>query len=502
MSRAEKLFTGWVGMAPDVARDDMAKDQVWLMRDWIPNDLGSRLESRSPWVYSTNGPLNGPPQAQRFISTQGLNHHLAVTEATVYNLDSPNAPRVAASLGSGGGQPLASLWEFVCVPRRGGQLPVFLKYTTGSGTETVLTTHATTPRAGHAEAWNNYFVLGNTDADPSRLFFLGPDFADVSGTTSAWDSKAWVDTNNDITAIGRTRAALIIFHANGIERLRGSIPPGQNRQDDLWRETLSEDVGCPYPHTISYWNDNLLFCDARGAYMTDGTQIKPLTQGINSRAWQTRATTTMRLAAGIFNDYWVISAIDTTTWGAIDCWVCHLPTRRWFQFTNVGCWSLMASGRERLYGGTSDGKIVDLSRMWDESDPATDNVDGNGVAVRPLLETAFYPLTNGSMQRRRIKNVLIDYLLNEASGAVNLYACEQPQPDANNPYILLKTFRTADQDALLPVRDAHGVTRRRAPLGREAFGVSFKIEATGTLRSLKLFDLGVEAPQPREDSYV
>jgi hypothetical protein len=491
-------------MSPDIARDKMGKDSVWLMRDWVPNDLGSQLESRSPWSYSTNGPLNGPIRTMKWVNTQGLSHHIAVTATSVYNLDTPNAPRVVSAI-TGGGNPLASLYEFVCVPRSDDTLPLFFKYDQGATTETILTTDPTTPKGKFVAPWLSYFVLANSVQYPSRLFWLEQEFARTPGTftTPAYDPKAWLDTSNDITALTRTRTSLLVFHTAGVERMRGGIPPGTNRDDDLWLESMSDDIGCPFPQSIVHWNDNVLFCDTRGAYITDGTQIKSLTQGAISRAWQARGQTpTLRLSSGIWSDFWVVTALRTDTGAFIDCWVCYLPTRKWFTFTNVPCSSFVTATPERLYGGTWDGKVIDCSHMWDEADPLTDSIDGNAVAVLPSLETAYFTLTNGSVTRKRAKDVFLNYDMDEAAGGLNLYACEQAQPDTNNPYLLLKTFRSADQDAILPVRDARSQVRRKAPLGLSAFGYSFKLQATGTLRNLKLFDFGVEMPSSREDSYV
>ena len=503
--KTTKLFDQWRGMAPDNSRDAMNRGEVWLMRDYIPRVLGSLLESRNPWLYYVNGPLNGPVRAQKWVSTLGLNHHLAVTPNTLYNLDVPGSPRVVTALGGYGENPMASLYEFVGIPRLSDQLPVFVKYTPGSSVETVLTTHASTPKARHIEAWNAYFVLANfTDATgphPSRVAWLEPGFPLTGTTTPVYDTKAWWDTSNDVTALARTRTSLLCFHPSGVERLRGGIPPGTNRQTDLWMEPLKGLGGCTHPHTISYWNDNVLFCDGRGAYLTDGTEIRDLTaQGGVSRKWRERYTSTMLLAGGVYADFWVICALESTG-TFVDCWICDLYARKWIQFTNIPVASFVTAydTKEKVYGGTWDGKLIDLSRAWDEADVTTSNVDANGVSVLPQLETAWYAMTkNYAMKRAKNAELALD--LDEDAGALNVYVCEQVQPRTGADWKFLKTIRMTDLDGLVP--DARGLVRRRIPLGYEGYGFAFKLETTGTLRNLKLYDFAVEGPIPREESYA
>ena len=46
-----------------------------------------------------------------------------------------------------------------------------------------------------------------------------------------------------------------------------------------------------------------------------------------------------------------------------------------------------------------------------------------------------------------------------------------------------------------------GYRRRRILVGRESFGFAFKIETTGLLKNLKIYDLSAELAPQREDSY-
>jgi hypothetical protein len=500
--KTTSLFDSWKGMAPDTARDKMARDTVWLMRDYLPDVLGSQLESRSPWTYYVNGPLNGPVRAQKWVSTLGLNHHLAVTAATLYNLDVPGSPRVVQTLaGSGGDAPMASLYEFVGVPLGTANLPLFVQYTPGSGVETILTTHASTPKCKFMEAWNAQFVLGNVAGEPQRVVWLEPGFSLTGTTTPAYDVKAWWDTSNDVTALARSRTAIIVFHANGVERLRGGISPGTNRQTDLWLEPLKGLGGCTQPNSVCYWNDNVLFCDGRSVYITDGTQITDLgEQGKAGRIWRSDYASGVRISGGIYANYYVLSVINGTTGVLVRTWVINLISRKWLQVTNVACSSLVTAvdTNEHLYGGTWNGKVIDISRMWDEADPTTDTVDANGVAVLPQLETAWYGMSR-NYARQRVREMQIAYELNEDSGQVNLYVCKQKQPQASD-WQLLKSLRMRDQDGFAP--DTRGLVRRSIQMGLEGYGFTFKIETTGTLKNLKLADLDVEGPILREESYA
>lgn len=499
--RTTRLFGSWKGMAPDSPRDHMGKDAVWLMKDYIPDVLGAQLESRSPWTYYLNGPLVAFVSSQKWVSTLGQNHHLVGTPYNLYNADTPGSPRIVSTL-QGFYYPMASLYEYVGVPRGPGNGMLFLKYTTGSSVETVLTTDNSTPPATYIEAWNSYFVLANWPGYAQRIAWLEPGFPLTGSTTPAWDSKSWWDTSNDVTGLARTRSALLVFHANGVERLRGSIPPGTNRQTDLWMEPLKGLGGCTQPHSISYWNDNVLFCDGRGAYLTDGTTITDLTaQGGISRLWRKQYATGVRVAGGIYADFWILSVTNTANGAVVATWVCNLYTRKWMQFTNVACSSFVTAvdTNEHLYGGTYDGKLIDASRMWDEADPVSANVDGNGVSVLPQLETGWFSMSD-NFSRKRVKKAEIAYDLYEDSGALNVYASQRVSPSQSADWTLLRACRMRDQDGIAV--DTRNLVRRKLELGYEHYGFCFKLETTGTLRNLKLYDLSVEGPIVREESYA
>ena len=64
--------------------------------------------------------------------------------------------------------------------------------------------------------------------------------------------------------------------------------------------------GCNEPHTICHWTDNVVFADARGVYLTDGTQIKDITkEGGIRREWWKAYDPIWRVAAGVVFDKYV-----------------------------------------------------------------------------------------------------------------------------------------------------------------------------------------------------
>jgi hypothetical protein len=140
--------------------------------------------------------------------------------------------------------------------------------------------------------------------------------------------------------------------------------------------------------------------------------------------------------------------------------------------------------------------------MWNEADSAVDTVDGNAVAVRPVLETAWYRMSEAT-QMKRVKNVFFDFDLAEDNGAVKVYVCEQVQPRTPADWILVKTIAEGDMisAAGTPI-NIDGYQRRRIAVGREAYGFAFKIEAEGTIKNLKLYDLAAELQPAREATYA
>ena len=128
MKKILPLMKDWKGMAPDNPRDRMSEAQVWRMEDYVPRILGSSLESRQGWTYHVSSPLNGYITAQQWVNTLGGTHHLAATNTTLYNLDNPVSPRVVSTVGTGPASgalwPMATMYEYVLIPRTGDLLPV------------------------------------------------------------------------------------------------------------------------------------------------------------------------------------------------------------------------------------------------------------------------------------------------------------------------------------------------------------------------------------------
>ena len=507
MKKLQKLMSEWKGMAPDNPRDRMSQNQVWLMQDYIPRLLGSSLESRQGWTYyGSSTPMNGYVTSQFWLNTVGGNHHLACTPTTAYNLDALStggSPR--AIVGAAALWPMTSLYEYILIPQTGNQLPIILQYKPGQSVETVITVNANTPRGKVASTWQSRFILANEDAHPNRVSFLPPEWTTPGDASPAWDVKAWLDSSADVTGLATTRNALLIFHEGTVERLRGTRVPGAGVDPDVWIEPLVGLGGCNEPHTICYWNDNVLFADARGVYLTDGTTIRDIsTQGGVGREWRKAYDPIWRVAAGVVFDQYVVAMVDLTNKLFKKCFVADLYSRNWTVFTNIPCSSLLASAGEveRLFGGDLNGRVLNLSSMWTEADPTTNTLDGNGTPVLPQLETAWYRMSDEE-EMKRVKNVYFSFDLDEADGQMNVYVCEQPQPRRPSDWILLKTIKEGDllDDRGQPIQ-IDGYRRRRIALGREFYGFAFKIETVGTLKNLKLFDLSAELVPAREQSYA
>jgi hypothetical protein len=502
MKKTVRLFDEWRGMAPDNPRDRMSPNQVWRMEDLISRALGSSLESRQGWQYHVTSPLDGFVTAQIWANTLGGSHHLAATPNTLYNLDVPSAPRVVAAT-PGALWPMSTLYEYVLVPRTGDQLPVIVRY--AGQTEVLVTTHASTPKGRVAATWQSRFVLANTVANANRLHFLSQEWVGGMTETPVWDPIAWWDTSADVTGLATTRNSLIIFHEGTVERLRGTKAPGAGVETDIWMEPLIGLGGCNEPHTICYWNDNVIFADARGVYLTDGTTIRDVTsQGGVGREWRRAYDPAWRVSAGVVYDSYVIAMVDTTNMVFKKCFVCDLYSRNWTVFNNMPFASFVASigERERMYGGGLDGKVANISTMWEEADPTIDTVDGNNVAVRPALETAWYRLGEDEGMKR-VRAVYFSFDLAETNGTVKIYVCEQVQPRSSADWILVKTLQEND---LIDVNDqpytTNGYERRRIDVGRESYGFAFKLEVEGSIKNLKMYDLAAEVLPSREATYA
>ena len=153
------------------------------------------------------------------------------------------------------------------------------KYVTFDGTTVAVTdVNASAPKAKVGLAYRQRLCLAGDPANPYNVYFSRTEDDPDGQGLSALGPEVLGGTNNEVTGLAAMASQILVFHPAMIERIRGTTPPETDVDDDMFVETLTDQVGCVHPQTILPWRENIIFADERGVFMTDGSTVRNLTE--------------------------------------------------------------------------------------------------------------------------------------------------------------------------------------------------------------------------------
>ena len=228
-------------------------------------------------------------------------------------------------------------------------------------------------------------------------------------------------------------AQILVFHDGSVEKIRGSIPAGTDRDnDDIGIDPFTEQIGCNDPASIVGWQENVIWAAPRGIYLSDGATIRSLTsQGGIGDLWRSLYANKRpgtQVHAAVFLDFLFVSVLtDWTVDTPADLrpftLVCNMTDRSWFRFANMGMTAAIPSNLEAEevwwnpdgvgHPASYTNRLARLSpTMLEERDTIDlyapfprgaprDAVDGNLVPVLPQVETGFQKLGPEGVKRAR-----------------------------------------------------------------------------------------------------
>ena len=415
-----------MGMKRDTARNRMPVNSLWNAIDVIPN-YGAALRQRGGWAYhsqdiasvtSTASSIRGGIYAT-FSTTSGgeLVRNIAIDEdGHVFNATTASS---ASDIGAGvqiaqnpifhGGTAATAATPvytgLVIIPDgTGANVPK--KY---DGT-TLGNMNGTPPKARYATVYKDYTLLGNGTVGstyfPNRVWFSPPGDPDVavSGAVTAWDTTdSWIDFSLPIRGFGSVKNACLVFHSDQVSRVRGSLPPPE--QDMVVDDPLFQ-IGLLDSFSITTYKENVYWCAPQGVFRSDGVVIDDLTRkGGMLRYWLDLvddATTTWTYSTGIQRDTLFISVLDGTTFK--DAFMVDLVSLAWTRLSNVDSLSfwggLLNQGDELYWGRKNAARVCRMSTVYKVGDSTLKN-DGDGDAVLPVVETAFFEIGKPGLKRFR-----------------------------------------------------------------------------------------------------
>lgn len=509
MAQPVEVFKDIKGMARDFAVDSMPSGYLWDLVDAIPNRKGARIEQRGAWEYFSPSAFGGTIQGGYHAAFTKGQRLLIVANSRVWDVDLVTG--VPTDIGPG---PATMVQNGVKLNDRvfffdgaGLTAPTVVTFT-GAAPVAVLMTAADAPHARVGIAYKGRLVCAGVPATPSNVYFSRlEDDTLGAGPLAPWDTEAWIGTNTEVTGLAPMAGQILAYHAAAIERIRGSIPPGTDIEvDDMFTESLTEQVGCTQPQTITPWRENIIFADERGVFLTDGSTVRNLTElgGIGD-FWRVAYGNKIALngvSAGIFLDYLVVT-VNCTVPPALAVnftFVCDLNTRSWFRFTNfpATCYVPSEDAMEQSWvGHLGTNKIVRLSRMFQDvvppPVPLPDYVDGNGVPVLSSMTTGFNRLAKDEGMLR-LHHIFLSYhhqsfTREQENAALKVeYRTDPPTPED----IDLATGSVSGWQLAGSLPDVAEYSRKKLPLGKRAFGVMVRVTDIQSSRITRVYSIGVE----------
>lgn len=390
------------GIVRDVARTAIPDGGLYDCADWLVHEPG-RIFKRGGTSYA--GPaMTGStyaaavayaefPAGSKLIGIGDDGHMFTVTSGTTTDI---------ATLGSG--------FPPVDTPklRIGGSKNLLIIPSTSTSVvpktydgTTVANLGGSPPKAKFCAIYKTRVCLANGSDGTvynSRIWF-----SPTPDPTATWDTtNAWIDCDHPLTGLAGLNNVLLCFSQGHMERIIGDTPPPGSNMD----RALVGNVGCTDARSIVIFQDNCVFANPGGVYLTNGAAFRSLTkEGGIERYWQGLFTgydpSTYTIAAGLLGkSFYFVNVLDSNRavasltaksgsgLGAGAMLLCHLPTSSWTRLSNCGAMMFATAvgvSDELYFADATTNQITALSGIF--SPAAGNKNDANGTAVTGGFET-------------------------------------------------------------------------------------------------------------------
>lgn len=470
------------GVYSDLARDRLPDGSVWALVDWIPEILQAGARMRGAWIYQSTDALAAQVDGMLYAPYATGSILMAAVGTNLRRIPelAPGASTLIGAIPATRQNPVFHR-NRVIVPASNGVTAA--KYITWSGAIFTLADAPASALTGrYATVWKDRLILGNSATQPQQIAFSKP-----GDPTVAFDSISLVNTSYDLTGLAAQRTQILCFHASSVERVRGTIPPDSTLSDptgDLLLDTLWDRAGCFDARSIAYWQDNVIFCDARGIWLTDGAVVRNMAvQGGVINLWHDNfrrgGADPLTIAGGVHQDYYICTVRNAGF--APTTFVTHIPTRRAFMLSNIDstAFAYAIGTAEKFFGADAGAaRVVDLTPVF-APNPAILQVDGDGAAVLPTIQTAWYRLGK-TAGLKRVRDIHVSYVAVRDDDLEVLRASYVKTPTGVD--IPLGEFR--------PLADYE---RKKMAVNRSLEGIAIRIDQLLPTKDSRLYDISVWA---------
>lgn len=462
------------GMKRDQARHQIREGSAWNMVNVIP-DLGAPARKRGGWTYYgdalggsssyVEGALKAPfVSGSKLVIIDEDGRLKTTTGSTITDVGTAVTTKQ---------NPIFHRDLAIILDRTGMTIP---KRYDGSA---ISALSATAPTAKLGNVHKDYTVLANTPSQPQRLFFSPP-----GNPTDVWDVNSYWDASFPVTGLASLRTAQMVFSAERVERLRGSIPPTTTGLDTDFQLEPHLDEGCQDARSIALYGEDMYFANKTGVWQSDGAVADNIVRrGGIEQYWVSMMSAydsaTWTVSAGIFRGHYIVAVMNGSTF--IDCLACDVQRYVWYRLGNMTFSTIHHAEDDELYLGLRDeARMATISSLWTPSSSVKNDADG--TAVLPTIETRFF---RGDPGFKRWSDLYVGYDVRDAAAdAPRLEVSTITSPEATSYTALSETLPATSQ-----------YTWARVPLNVQAHGVGFKIMQANASADTYLYDLAAQVEQ-------
>jgi hypothetical protein len=488
--RVQPDFSG--AMKRDFSRTDLPSDSLWNLIDFLPEVLAAPLRKRGGYEYASQDIASVTASAAYIIAgitapfSDGKSILAFDEDGRVYEVESTTGTEnIGAALTT---RSPVFYSDKVIVPDSAGTTAP-KKITRSGGTHTIANLGGTPPAGKYALIYKDVPWLAAPAASSDRIFF-----GTAGNPEDTWDLvNKYLDASYPITGMAALSNAVFIFSLERTARVRGSIPPPDT--DFIVDDPVFE-VGCTDNRSIANYRDKVIWANAQGLFISDGTAMDDLTSICGMKKWwldvmhgtegfatgSTYDPASWSIVGAAFRDYYFFSIMNGST--KVDAGVIDLKRYTWMRLKNIDAVSMWTQPfpEEVYWGRRGAARVAKTSSLFT---PAAGNkADADGTAVEPQLETGFYAY-DGKL--KTFRTLFVDYDIRDAA--------------TDNPILTVSYIDSPEEasyTALTPtMAEVLALTKEHFPLNLPAYGIAFKIVQSNNSSDTRLYGMDLHA-NPRE----
>jgi len=475
-----------LGMKRDFARDKMPDGSFWNLVDLLPEVIDGRARKRGGYEAASQAVSAVTGSASKvaagiFAPYSDGDSNLAFDEdGRAYEIESTTGTENIGAAVTTRSPVFYS--NMVIVPDSTGAVGP-KKITRSAGAHSVTALGGTPPAGKYAVVYKDVLWLAAAAASGDRIFFS------VAGNPESWDTtNRYIDMSFPITGLVALQNAVFAFGLSRTARIRGSIPPPDT---DFIVDDPIFDVGCTDNRSIALYREKVVWANANGLYISDGTAMEDLTRLCGMKSWwldimagqagfstgTAYSVTGHSIVTAVYGDYLLYSVLNGTT--LVDSGMIDLVRYAWLRFSNID----MSSAWRRPYPEEVFWGNTHVNKTSSFFNPtASTKADADGVSVLPELETQFF-MENSLL--KTIRRAFLTYDLRDAA--------------SDNPALTLSYIDSPEETSYTAISptlpETSEITRVHRSINRPMRGLAFKIAQTGASSDTRLYDLELEAAE-------